>query len=306
MRPVRPFPTALLAAILAAGLAGPAPAQNPAQSPAQAPARAPAKPPSASAPPTAAPRPYASIAVTMPKPVADPSFEAFRKQLGEIAGRKDRAALAGLVAKGFFWTAAQGEKADRKKSGIDNLAAALGLDAADGEGWEALASAAADPTLEAVPQKKGVSCAPAAPAFDGKAFEQLLKSTRSDVFDWAFPALADLPVRSGPAADAPVVETLGAVLVRVVAEPPPGGAPGAAPAGPGTPPQAGAPPAGGPPADPPGASQTAAAAPPLKVVTPSGKTGFVSADAVLPLVFEQLCYIKDASGWKIAGYLGGE
>lgn len=271
MRPLRPFPTALLAAVLAAGLAGPALAQAPK-----------AAPPAATA--AVAPRPYPSIAVTLPRPVADPSFEAFRKQLGEIAGRKDRAALAGLVAKGFFWAAAQGEKADRKKPGIDNLAAALGLDAADGEGWEALASAAADPTLEAMPQKKGVSCAPAAPAFDGKAFEQLLKSTRSDVFDWAYPALPDLPVRSGAGAEAPVVETLGAVLVRVVAEPPPAGTPAAGP----------------------GAPQNPEVAPPLKVVTPSGKTGFVSADAVLPLVFEQLCYVKDTSGWKIAGYLGGE
>ncbi|RAI35863.1 hypothetical protein CH338_18560, partial [Rhodoplanes elegans] len=218
MRPVRPFPTALLAALLAVAIASPAPAQAQAQQ----------KSGPAPAPAAAAPRPYPSIAVTLPKPVADPSFEAFRKQLGEIAGRKDRTALAGLVAKSFFWTASQGEKADRKKPGIDNLAAALGLDAADGEGWEALASAAADPTLEAMPQKKGVSCAPAAPAFDGKAFEQLLKSTRSDVFDWAYPALPDLPVRSGAGADAPVVETLGAVLVRVVAEPPPGGAAGAA------------------------------------------------------------------------------
>ena len=37
-------------------------------------------------------------------PIADASFDAFRKRLGEIAERKDRAALAALiVSKGFFW-----------------------------------------------------------------------------------------------------------------------------------------------------------------------------------------------------------
>jgi hypothetical protein len=41
-------------------------------------------------------------------------------------------------------------------------------------------------------------------------------------------------------------------------------------------------------------------------VTPSGKTGWIAADSVQPLVFEQICYARDAAGWKIAGYLGGE
>lgn len=251
------------------------------------------------------PRPYATVAVTLPAPSTDPAFEALRKQIGEAAGRKDRAALAGLVAPSFFWTAAQGEKADRKKKPIDNLAAAIGLDEADGEGWEILAGAAADPTLQPFPPKKGVSCAPAPPQFDGKAFEQLLKTTRTEVFEWAYPAKADITVRTSAAADAPVLETLGAVLVRVMPDPqamqglnvPPGS-------------QASAPPQGTPPQGAPqGAPQGPAAGgpiPPLQVVTPAGKTGYVAADTVLPLIFEQLCYVKDAAGWKIGGYLGGE
>ena len=43
-----------------------------------------------------------------------------------------------------------------------------------------------------------------------------------------------------------------------------------------------------------------------KVMTPSGKVGYVPIDAILPIGGEQLCYIKEASGWKIAGFLGGE
>jgi hypothetical protein len=42
----------------------------------------------------APPKPYKPVAVTLPQPYNDPSFEAFRKQLGEIASHKDRAALA--------------------------------------------------------------------------------------------------------------------------------------------------------------------------------------------------------------------
>ncbi len=43
----------------------------------------------------------------------------------------------------------------------------------------------------------------------------------------------------------------------------------------------------------------------LRIVTPSGKTGYVPMMALLPIVTDQLCYIKDAGGWKITGYAGG-
>lgn len=42
----------------------------------------------------------------------------------------------------------------------------------------------------------------------------------------------------------------------------------------------------------------------IKVVVPSGKTGFVSADAIAPLGNDQLCYVKDDTGWKITGFVG--
>lgn len=308
MRPVRPFETAVLVVLLAAGLAGPAPAQAPKKSgPAPAPAAQPGPGPQAQPSP---PRPYSSIAVTPPAQTADPSFSAFRQQLGEIAGRKDRAALAGLVAPSFFWMADRGDKADRKKTPIDNLARAIGLDGADADGWELLASAATDPApLKAFPPKKGAFCGPASPTFDDKAFEQLLKSSRTDPFEWAWPITGSLPVRSGPAADAAVVETLGSVLVRVLPDEIPPGAPPSAPTQ--APPGAGAPAGGGqiPPAQqaqPPQAPPGPDTVPPLKVVTPGGKVGWVSADAVRPLLTEQFCYVKDAAGWKIGGYLGGE
>jgi hypothetical protein len=104
----------------------------------------------------APPRPYKLIAVTLPQAYKDPSFEAFRKELGEIASHRDRAALENkVVDKGFFWMGEKGDKASKRKSGIDNLAAAIGLDSQGGEGWEILAAAANEATLEPSPDKKG-------------------------------------------------------------------------------------------------------------------------------------------------------
>jgi hypothetical protein len=42
----------------------------------------------------------------------------------------------------------------------------------------------------------------------------------------------------------------------------------------------------------------------VRVVTPSGKVGYISADILAPLGNDQLCYVKDAGGWKITGFIG--
>jgi hypothetical protein len=237
-----------------------APQAAPQGGPAQAPAVAPIKP-------------YKALAVTLPAPVSDPSFEAFRKQLGDIATRKDRAALAKLVvAQGFFLEGANGDKLDKKKSAMENLAAALGgLAGKDATGWEALSAAAADPTLEPLTERKGVSCGPAGPVLDEQAFEALTKETGTDAGDWAFPVAPNLEVRSAAQPTAPVIEKLGMILVRVLPDPPPANA-----------------------------RQTAPTF--ARIVTPAAKTGFVAIDAIAPMGFDQLCYLKDASGWKITGY----
>ena len=44
----------------------------------------------------------------------------------------------------------------------------------------------------------------------------------------------------------------------------------------------------------------------MRVVAPSGKVGFVAAEAINPLGSDQLCYGKNAGGWKIVGMIGGE
>jgi hypothetical protein len=219
----------------------------------------------------AASAPYAAVAVSPAKPVADASLDGFRKELGDIANRKDRAALARLIVyRGFFWEG-DDKSADPKKSAIDNLAAALGLDAKDGAGWQALAELAAEANAGPDPDRKRVFCAPASPSFDDQAFDDLLDKTQTDASEWGYPTSAGIEVREKPESGAPVVETLGLHAVRLLDD------------------------------DAAGASRPDWA----RVATPAGKTGFVAAKAILPLDFDQICYIKEATGWRIAGIVGG-
>ncbi len=165
------------AAVVIAGVLAPMAVFGQAQPPAQAPAQAPTQAP------TPVLGPYKPVPITLPSGVNDASFDTFRKQLGEIANNKDRAALARLVAANFFWVPEDKDIADKQKSGIDNLAKALSLDGTDGFGWEALAAYAAETTVMADPQRKGVFCVPVEPVFDEKAADELANVTHTDAAD---------------------------------------------------------------------------------------------------------------------------
>jgi hypothetical protein len=220
----------------------------------------------------AAPKPYKPVAMAAPPMVNDPSFEAFRKQMTAAAEKKDRKALADMVSKTFFWMGEKGDKADKKKPGIENLAKAIGLDAKDGSGWETIIGFASDPTGGPFPDKKDTICAPAEPQFDGKELEALAKATGTDEGDWAFPMQPGLEMRAAAQPNSPVVEKLGMHFIRVMED-------GAEPSGDN---------------------------PMIKIVAPSGKVGFVPADAISPLGNDAMCYTKEGGTWKIAGFLGGE
>lgn len=116
-----------------------------------------------------------------------------------------------------------------------------------------------------------VRCAPGEPSLDQKAAEEVAAATQTEASDWAFPVRDAVDVRSGAKEDAQVIDKLGLHLVRVLAEESP---------------------------DAPMTDFT-------KVLTPAGKTGFVPANALLPIAGEQMCYVKDGSRWKIAGFIGG-
>src|SRR5262249_57449904 len=76
-------------------------------------------------------------------------------------------------------------------------------------------------------------------------------------------------VRGGPKADAGVTERLGVALVR------------------------------GPIDESPLHAVEGTSAAWLRVVAPSGKIGYIPAGTIGALVSDQICYSKDASGWKI-------
>jgi hypothetical protein len=221
-------------------------------------------------PPPAKPAPYKVVAIKPPQPNNDGGLEALRKQIGEAVQKKDRAALAKLVVpQGFFWERENGDRADKRKSGADNLGAALGLNNKDGAGWDMLASFADDPTGSPSPEHKGAVCAPADPTFDVKAFNDLMQATKTNPDEWAYPVSADVEVRATPQPGGAVIDKLPVGFVRVMPEDTPN-----LPAF-------------------------------LRIVTPAGKMGYVSVDSIAPIGNDQICYVKDASGWKIGGYIGG-
>lgn len=238
--------------------------------------RGPQQPPQqAGPPPSAPPKPYTPVAIAAPKPLGDPSFDAFREQLGAIAKRKDRGALTKLVVpKEFFWLSERGDRADKKRAGVDNLSRALNLAAKDGFGWEALVGYAAEPTAMPLPGRQNTVCAPADPVFEIKQLEELAKATGTNEAEWGYPTHRSVEVRAAAQPNAPVIETLGMHFVRVMEDDGPE-----------------------PPPDQP---------PMLRVVAPSGKVGYVPADTVSPLGNDQLCYVKDAAGWRITGFIGGD
>lgn len=277
--------TALLLADAASAQQAPRPGQLPPSG--GAPRAQPAPPPQRQAPPPQqqqqapqqqtqiTPKPYQPVAISAPEPIKDPTFEAFRRQLGAIAQKKDRKALATLMAPNFFWMGENGDKADKKRPGIDNLTKAIKLDP-KGPGWDMLTAAAEDPTGTPFPDRKDTVCAPADPVFEVKDLEALAKATDTSEGDWGFPTQPGIEVHSGPQPNTPVVEKLGMHFVLVMPEEPPAG------------------------------SQQQAAPPMLRVVAPSGKTGYVPIEAINPLGSDQLCYSKEAGGWKISGFIGGE
>ena len=218
------------------------------------------------------PAPYTALAVAPPKPYTDPSLAAFRQQLAAVAQKKDRAALAKLVlAKDFFWMKEEGNAAG-KKTGIEALATALSLAAKDGSGWETLSEFVSDETASPYPDRPNTVCSPAGPDFKTEDLEKLVAATKTDIAEWGFTAEENIEVKASAQANAPVIEKIGMIFVRVM--------PDLAP----------------------NASQEF-----MRIVTPSGKGGFVPAEAINPLGSDQLCYGKDAAGaWKIVGMIGGE
>lgn len=216
-------------------------------------------------------KPYKPVEVTLPGLVTDKTLDAFRNELVRIVQRKDRAALARVVApRDFFWKGDFGALFDAKKSGFDNLAAALRLSDSDGRGWAALANFAAETTIGNGADRSGVHCAPAQPNYEDASLAGLTDATNTDVADWNYPRAAGAQVLAQPAPDAAVLETLGLTLVRVLGyEAKERGEPAW-----------------------------------VRVATPGGKIGYLPPGTLVSPLADRLCFGKEAGGWRIVGYVG--
>jgi hypothetical protein len=133
-----------------------------------------------------------------------------------------------------------------------------------------LAGYTSEPTASPLPETKGVVCSPAIPTFNEEEMEKVALKTRTDVSDWGYPTTNGLEVRAKPDPGAPVVDKLGMVMVRTLPD-----------------------------------EDAASSGDWVKVVTPSGKVGYASSTGLAPFGSDQLCYQKEGTGWKIAGYIGG-
>jgi hypothetical protein len=217
--------------------------------------------------------PYPPVGLTLPNALDDAGWQSFRKQLAAAARGRIYADLASLVIGiGFFWDRDFTDSYDPRRSGVENLARAIRLEADNGRGWERLAALAAEPTAAPIASLGDALCAPAMPSFDGGKLDDLIDTTRTREADWSYPRGDRVPLRAAAAPNAPVLELLGAAFVRRVADED-GGEPG----------------------------RDAW----LLVAAPSGKVGFVAAASMGSLAGERLCYGKDFTGaWRIVGYVG--
>ncbi|MBM3530093.1 MAG: hypothetical protein FJX62_18580 [Alphaproteobacteria bacterium] len=221
------------------------------------------------------PRPYDIVAVKSAPPLADATFDEFRKALAAAAKVRRYADLTSLVTpQGFFWDRDFAQAYERRRPGVDNLAAAVGLERNDGAGWDALARFAAGAEVEAQEARPGTVCAPARPHFDVVLYARLLDRTFTTAADWAYPRAAKLAVRATPQPGGALVAELGAHFVRL--------------RGSG------------------GDGKATARDRWTEIVVPSGAPGYVAPGSLGSLAEPQLCFAKDALGrWHIVGFVAG-
>ena len=223
------------------------------------------------------PKPYGAVALSLPRSLADASFETFRKELVAIVKRRTQADLVKLVVeRGFFWERDFGGSFEAAKSPAENFTRAYHFGREHDDTWERLAAIVAERAVSRHPQHRGLLCAPGEPTYNEAALDKLYDATKTDGLDWAVPRAASTSVRVAPQANAAVMETLKLHFVRRLGH-------------------------SGPENDPdPLANHW------VQVVMPSGKTGYVAPGSLTTLYVERLCFGKDARGrWRIAGYVGG-
>lgn len=229
--------------------------------------------------------PYPEVKVQVPEQYQpDAAFAKLQKSLADAVAAKNAQALFGLVGPIFVWLQ-QDEIADEFDFGGDalqNFKVLFGFREAgkyvdggvkDGPYWDDLATFAANAKFQKVSDT--LVCGPmTAIVLDQDVFDRARqKIAADDSTEWYF-TVGDTAVTAGPGSGA-TVGKVGAVALPLLDEYPQ-------------------------------AREGSAAAPAithLKVLLPSGKSGWIPVSAALLLDPDRLCYAMTASGdWKIAEF----
>ena len=235
---------------------------------------------------------YARVKVELtPAYTPDAAFSRFRSEFTNAVARKDATALFALVAPGFVWTQ-NSELAGDFDPGRDaqhNFRVVFGFRApgkgVDGEVesgpfWDALAAFANNGSYYQSTSGGNLVCSPiAASIVDEEAFERARSKveTPDEGADWYFIARST-PVTKAPGDKGAPIATLGLEAVPILKAHPTSDS-----------------------------AQPTSAPTHYEVLLPSGRTGWIPANAAQPFQTDRLCYALTAKvEWKIAIYDSAE
>jgi hypothetical protein len=195
----------------------------------------------------------------------------------EIVRARDRARWRAVISPQFRYLKDRGCGFDKRKTPVQNAEHAMRFDAVgeDGKpdrnaGWKTLETFFAQPFGYSDIAQRSL-CAPARPRYDREGFEALLKKTDTSALgDWE--AIGpNTNIYAAPRHTAPVIERTGLIFIRTEHAPADGVIRGW-----------------------------------RRVVTPSGKAGFIREDAAASIFEAQLCIAKNNRGeWRVVSWVGG-
>ncbi|WIY52428.1 hypothetical protein O9Z70_13310 [Devosia sp. YIM 151766] len=159
--------------------------------------------------------PYERILLEFVSPPPPPGLTGFTSELADIATGRDAQRLEPFLARDFFWERDYGGGFEQAALALDNFKAALSLDATKtsrsfvAKRWNDLDRLLRENTFMAHPERAGVYCTRADPAFiDPVLAETVARATESQYdIDWIYVRNRQ-DVRNIPDAAAPVIAQL--------------------------------------------------------------------------------------------------
>jgi hypothetical protein len=217
----------------------------------------------------------------------DEAFEKFRKQFSSAVDSKDLKALSALVAPGFVWTVngALAPDYDTARDPQHNFLVVFGFRApgADADGnvdggpfWSLLQGFATDESLNLNSDSGNLVCSPNSASVVNTEVYERAQNRVAEAFDgaqWVFLVGATTVVTSTADGKGTPIGKLAVEAVPVISTYP----------------------------------EKADVATHFEILLPSGRRGWIPANAARPMLGDRLCYVRTPGGdWKIGIYDGGE